>query len=97
MATTITVYEFDDKYVDDVDGFTFNVAAWLGDSDVLIATPTATVTPTDATVESVAMSGPLVTVWVAGGVAGTTYTIEIEAITFTGRDCRIRGTFTVEA
>lgn len=94
---SIPIYAFDDKYSADTDGFTFNLAAWLGDADALASTPTATVTPADAAIESVVMAGSLVTVWVSGGTAATTYTIELEAKTTGGRDCRIRGTFSVDA
>jgi len=92
----LPVYTFDDKYAADTEAFTFNLSAWLGISDALASSPSATVEPADATVQSVNVSGSLVTVWVNGGTAGTTYTIEIEAVTTAGRDCRIRGTFNVE-
>jgi hypothetical protein len=93
----IPVYTFDSKYVDDTDGFTFNLSAWLGDSDALVGTPSAIVTPADAVINNVTTSGSLVTVWVSGGVAETVYTIEIEPRTLEGRDCRIRANFCVEA
>lgn len=93
----LPVYSFDDKYASDTDAFTFNLAAWLGDGDALSGTPTVTVTPSDATVANVVMSGSLVTVWISGGTAGVTYTIELEARTTGNRDCRIRGSFGVEA
>jgi hypothetical protein len=93
----LPIYKFDDKYVADTDGFTFNLAAWLGDGDALAQTPTATVTPSDATLAGIEVAGSLVTIWISGGTASTTYTLEIEAKTTGGRDCRIRGIFGVEA
>lgn len=93
----LPVYSFDDKYAADTEAFTFNLSGWLGDADALSGTPAATVAPSDATVQSVTVAGSLVTVWIVGGTAATTYTIEIEAVTTAGRDCRIRGTFGVEA
>lgn len=92
----LPVYKFDDKYVADVDGFTFNLAAWLGDADALSVAPVPTVTPSGCTIQATVVSGSLVTVWISGGVAGTTYTIDLEAVTTSGRDCHIRGTFGVE-
>lgn len=92
----LVVYVFDDKYAADTDGFTFNLSAWVGQLDTLTSA-TATIDPAGATIESVAIQGSVITVWVSGGAAGTTYTIEIEAKTAGGRDCRIRGTFQVDA
>ncbi len=93
----IPVYEFDDKYTSDVDGFSFSLAAWLGDTDSISSTPAATVSPAGATIQSVVLVGTLVTVWVAGGTVGQAYTIEIAVATAAGRNCRVRGTFGVDA
>lgn len=93
----LPVYSFDDKYAADTDGFTFNLSAWLGEADALAGTPAITVSPSGTTVASVTVAGSLVTVWISGGTAGATYTIDMRAQTTGGRDCRIRGTFGVDA
>lgn len=99
----LPVYTFDPKYTADIDGFTFDLAAWIGDSDRISGTPTATINPSDALIESVVVDAGLVTVWVSGGTAGTKYTIDLRVITFgapggdQGRDCHVRGSFAVEA
>jgi hypothetical protein len=90
-----STYVFDAKYVADTDGFTFDLTAWLGSADQLTQTPSATVSPSTASIVAVALTGAVVTVWVSGGTAGTTCTIEIEVRTALGRDCRIRGTVLV--
>lgn len=92
----LQVYQFDDKYATDTDGFTFNLKAWLGDADAIASVPQATLTPNDAGVVSVEVAGVLVTVWIDGGTGGQSYVLEIEVITTAGRNCRIRGTFGVE-
>lgn len=99
----LPVYTFDPKYATDTDGFTFDLTAWLGDDDSISGTPTATVTPTGTTVQAVVAEGGLVTVWIAGGTAGQKYIVEVHVLTTgaaqsqVGRDCRVRGSFMVEA
>lgn len=93
----IPIYVFDDKYAGDTDGFTFNLAAWLGDEDALAGTPAVTVTPTGVTITDIVVAGSLVTIWISGGTATITYTIDLTTVTTAGRDCHIRGTFMVEA
>jgi hypothetical protein len=95
MQTKLAVYVFDDKYVADIDGFTFDLSSWLGDTDQLRSTPTATVSPATATIVSVVSSGAVVTVWISGGTTGVNHLIELDVITVLGRDCRIRGKFKV--
>jgi hypothetical protein len=97
VAQALPVYKFDDKYAGDTDGFTFDLAAWLGDDDQISALPTATVTPSGPTVASVIWSDALVTVWISGGTAPQAYTVELHVVTTGGRDCRVRGTFAVDA
>lgn len=96
-AAPLTTYIFEDKYSSDVSGFTFNLAAWLGDNDTLEGIPAATVTPDGASVQATVASGNVVTVWIGGGSINTNYTIELEARTSSNRGCKIRGTFGVEA
>lgn len=97
MSSPLSVYQFDDKYASDTDGFTFNLSGWLGPTDTLKGTPTVTITPsTGVTITTVTVQGPSVTVWVSGGIAGTPYTIELDVLTMDGRNCRIRGQFGVD-
>jgi hypothetical protein len=97
VAQALPVYKFDDKYAADTDGFTFDLAAWLGDNDDISGLPTATVTPSGPTVAAVVANAPLVTVWISGGTAPQAYTIELHVVTTGGRDCRVRGSFAVDA
>jgi hypothetical protein len=97
VSKALPVYVFDNKRAADKDGFGFDLAAWLGDSDAVLGTPTATISPSSATVETVVLASPVAVVWVSGGVAGTQYTIDLHVQTVTGRDCHIRGAFGVEA
>lgn len=99
----LPVYTFDPKYATDTDGFTFDLTAWVGDNDEIDGTPTATVTPNDAVLEGVVTEDGLVTIWISGGTAGTKYTIDLRVQTqggpgsSQGRDCHVRGSFTVQA
>jgi hypothetical protein len=98
----LTTYRFDDKYADDIDGFTFDLSAWLGNSGDTIATATATVTPDDMQVVEVVQSQTAVSVWLSGGSGGVAYNLDLHIKT-TGvgtqmsRDCRVRGIFSVIA
>jgi hypothetical protein len=98
----LSTYRFDGKYSDDTDGFTFDLAAWLGTTGDTIATATATVTPEDAQVVEVVQNQTAVSVWISGGTGGVTYFIDLHIRTSgigvqMSRDCRIRGSFAVIA
>lgn len=99
----LPVYTFDPKYAQDRDGFTFDLTAWLGDDDAVSGTPTVTLTPNDAVVEAVVVEDGFVTVWISGGTANQKYTIDLHVLTrgatgaLIGRDCRVRGSFTVQS
>lgn len=67
---------------------------WMTDDDT-ITTAVAVVTPADElTVQSVAVDGPIVKVWLNDGVSGSSYTVTVTASTDGGRvkeiDFRIR-------
>jgi hypothetical protein len=98
----LSTYRFDDKYSEDTDGFTFDLAAWLGVTGDTISTATATVTPEDAQVVEVVQNQTAVSVWISGGSPGVTYYIDLHVRTSgigaqMSRDCRIRGSFGVIA
>lgn len=94
----LPIYKFDNKYATDIDGFTFDFSAWLGDDDEITGTPVVTTAPEDNTlvVGEIAVSESLVTIWISAGTPGITYTIEITIETASGRNCLARGRFLVE-
>lgn len=71
------------KDPDEVLDYQFNFAAQMTvDSDTITGTPTVAITPSgELALDSQANSTTTVTVWLSGGVAGTTYKVECNIAT----------------
>ena len=70
------------KDPDAVLDYVWDWTSWLGDDTIA----TTTITAADGiTVDSSATVGPLVTVWLSGGTAGTTYPVTCRITTDGGR------------
>lgn len=82
MTTTLIKQPADQRDYD------IDFARWIPDGDT-ITTATAIVTPivpaTDIVIESVAITSPVVKVWISGGLDGSTYKITVTASTTGGR------------
>lgn len=63
--------------------FSWDWSAWLGEGETIVD---KTVTPdAGVTVNSSSVSGDVVAAWLAGGTAGTTYTVACAITTSAGR------------
>jgi hypothetical protein len=73
----------------DVLDYEFDIsAALLGNEGDTLASASVTSTPSgpgDLVVNSLAADGAMLVFWLAGGVAGTTYTLKVSATTVAGR------------
>jgi hypothetical protein len=58
---------------------------WITDSDTITSVTTAVVESGELSVDSVQISSPVVKVWLSGGVDGTSYHVEVTAVTSGGR------------
>ena len=74
---------------DDILDYALNVTAALADVGDTIVTATVCAAPSgfgELAINSIAFSGGLITVWLAGGVAGRVYYVNINAYTTAGRE-----------
>ena len=88
-------YTFDQKVSAAFTRRTFNLTAWLQGDIVTRAAATASGTDTALRVASTTVAGAMVTVWLAAGTPGVTYTISLEVQTGDGRDDYITATIPV--
>lgn len=87
----------------DSDPYTFDCTAWLSTvtGDTILPTTTMSVTNLDGssqssvTVSSFQVQSPLATVWLSGGVPGTTYLVTLGIHTAAGRIDRKSATLVV--